>query len=294
MQFKCKRCGQEHTLTVEMLKSSTWTAQFAAQWKGTGYQDLKRQPPPDRVHHAPAVPQPGAYVETPIHQQTMESGVKVPLATSLISGSFTGVLVLCGWQFVGWAQPVTATVAATIATTWWKWQGGVDFARGLLTRVEDFTGMDWNQDGQVGSTPAQGEPVLSPFPVRVADDDKAAESTAVETAPTRPLTRAEQPILIRKAEENRPARVVTLGEIWDFLLTSFSEHDDKGWSRAAWGKRGMSRDAWEDHKSFFEKLNPEWWKTIHPPTLDLVLRRFGAPNTRPPEVPPARPTENEG
>lgn len=268
--------GQTHTFA---------SASYPA-WRGENAAGLQA------VASTQAIAQPGAYVETPVHQQTMESNVRVPLATASISGVLTGTLVLCGWLFVGWPQPVTATVAATIATAWWQWKDGQGFARSLLTRVEDFTNVDWNRDGRTGSAPPPAEPVLSPFPVRVAGDDKAAEQAAVEPAPTAWVgkTTADTPIVIRHAEKNRKAYTVTLGFLWDFLQTSYKF----GWTKKAWKRRGLPYEKWKDLQDFFLALNPEWWKIDNTPLLDTVLSRFCYQAGRPTDIPTDQPAENEG
>lgn len=154
-QFVCARCGQVHKVVAvntprRRLSDSAWRAQMAFTMKGENAASLQVIP---QERYTPVV-QPGAYVETPVAQQTIENNVKVPLATALISGAFIGLASACAWAFFGLPKPLAAVPGITFMSTWWSWRGSLGFARTLLTKVEDFVNVDLNRDGQVGSQPA--------------------------------------------------------------------------------------------------------------------------------------------
>lgn len=161
---KCPYCGKDIKL-----QKATWTAQAKPfSMVGDSAANLKVVPQPDYsiAQPAPTAVVPGARFETPVAQQNLESNVKVPLAQALVTGGIVGSAAFCiaasivtGVEiFFDLPKPalfvVAPTVIATLQAVYSQWTGGVNMADSLLTKVEDFTGVDWNRDGHVGSTPA--------------------------------------------------------------------------------------------------------------------------------------------
>lgn len=174
MQFKCRKCGQLHALTVEMLKSSTWRAQStAARWTGTGHHDLARQPDSDRITELAGPPP--LYRETPVRAPTPTSEVVVPAlmsgAAAVLAMADTAVLMLNvhfrQWPLRAieslWPGPPTLTLAletvnpflifltvpCVVATLAWAHYTGV--LRATLWRVEEWTQRDVDGNKQIGA-----------------------------------------------------------------------------------------------------------------------------------------------
>lgn len=269
MQFKCEKCGQLHTLTVEMLKSSKWTAK-ADYPHLVGERASKLEPI-------------GATTPKPVRAWT-KSRTWERTVQAVLAGGATSIFCLAIGKpdYVSLVAPLTACAywfGSTLlgAENW-------DVAFRFLDRNKDgridredlqVVFDDWWEKGELDEH-VQAEPVLSPFPVRVAGDDKAAEQGAVETAPTAWVgkTTADTPIVIRGADAKRTARIITLGELWEFLKVS---HNTGDWTKATWTKvRGMSQPAWRDYQDFLQPLG--FWKfTDDTPLLRVALRRFCAP-----------------
>ena len=220
-----------------------------------------------------AAAQPGNYyTETPHRAPSIESDVKVPFYTALFTGALTGAMAASAWVYFSWPKPIAAVVGVTLASTWYAWRGSVSFLRGLLVKIEEFTQVDLDGDGNVGQAPARD--VLSPFPVRTgaAKATMPADSPAAAPAPKSTRPGPQTPICIRTADARRTARVVTLGELWDFLRVS---HQTGDWTKATWTGRGMSQPLWTDYQNFLTPYG--WWKFNDPTLLRTALSRFCAP-----------------
>jgi len=217
-----------------------------------------------------AAAQPGNYyTETPHRAPSIESDVKVPFYTALFTGALTGAMAASAWVYFSWPKPIAAVVGVTLASTWYAWRGSVSFLRGLLVKIEEFTQVDLDGDGNVGQAPARD--VLSPFPVRTgaAKATMPADSPAATPAPKSTQPTAETPICIRQADNRRSARIVTLQDLWGFLTVSFERGD---WTREGWQDRGVGPRLWKDYQTFLDAYG--WWGITDRPTLDLALRRF--------------------
>jgi hypothetical protein len=152
------RYGGKQLAIVELNSGATVTMQAnAQQWVGDSAATLRAAP---QERYTPVVP--GARIETPVAQQSMESNVKVPLAQAIIESCIVGSAVFCAAAgivtFFGLPKPAILTIAltavATLRTMYESWRGNVNMADSLLTRIEDFTNIDWNRDGQTGSQKA--------------------------------------------------------------------------------------------------------------------------------------------
>lgn len=148
---RCSKCG--HYLHAP---GASWTAQSKPfHMVGESAATLERVPAPQVTQINVPAPQaiPGARIETPISQQSVESNVKVPLAQAVVTGALAGVAAACTCFFVGMHQPLLVTTCVATIATAYKWNGGLSISDSLLVRVEDYTGVDLNNDGQVGSQP---------------------------------------------------------------------------------------------------------------------------------------------
>lgn len=160
--MKCPHCGK-----AVKLEKATWLAQ-AKPFSMIGNDAASLKVVPQSDYYAPTTTTvlPGARIETPVAQPSLESNVKVPLAQALVTGGIVGSAAFCiavstvvGVEtFFDLPKPalfvIAPTVFATLQTVYTMWRGGINMADSLLTRIEDFTGVDWNRDGQTGSQPA--------------------------------------------------------------------------------------------------------------------------------------------
>lgn len=286
-KVKCK-CGQQYALvpvnpaTSRLLNlgaSPGETVAYDAQamsWAGQDAQSLTRQPDP----YTNATP-PGMTVtrEEPAWRPTVASSVGVPLSEAFVTGALFGAsvgtlsILLHGGILASFGYGVTACLVATC----YEWLGSRDHWRNIIFKVEEVTRLDLNRDGHTG--PPKKETVLSPFPINDRDTAKsdstpepapqAAAGSAPKSAPKTVQTTADSLIQIRAADKRRSARIVTLGELWQFLETSSATND---WTRARWQELGCSQKKWADYKAFLERFG--WWEGDRP-TTETALKRFG-------------------
>ena len=89
------------------------------------------------------------YRETPAGKvDTVESGVKVPLLQSAITGAVTGVVSVIPTVYYHWPWTIPLVLAVgTFGFTWWLL---LQDTRRLLRRVETFIGADLDRGGHVG------------------------------------------------------------------------------------------------------------------------------------------------
>lgn len=280
-KIKCK-CGREYGLVPlnhplmtasRMLGQQGEPTQFDAQalsWRGDNADTLTRQSDQELASRT---------VEAPARAASIESDVRVPLYQSVIGGVFVGAAVTCAWWALGWRRPILGPVIVTSASAAFFWHNAIGEMRSLLWRLEKWTGKDIDKDGAVGEPPEK-EAVYSPFPINGRDKAKsnatpepAAKPAAKPAAPKSTRPTKNSLIQIRAATGRKSARVVTLGELWGFMLLSFERNS---WGRDAWQNRGVSQQLWADYKTFLESFG--WWKADRP-TLDLALSRFCYPST---------------
>lgn len=147
---------------------------------GSTFQSTKRlrnvatMAPPDM---APGI---SASRELPLFLPTVESNVTVPRAKAITSatfaGPFYGVIIGAVW-YIGWgiinaavhgvdsASAGQAIIIGLVSAAgswfwiaWHRWEDNASYYDELLSRFEEVTGLDLNQDGQVGE-PERPEPV---------------------------------------------------------------------------------------------------------------------------------------
>lgn len=271
-QLKCK-CGRCYNITLADNKapvSNTWTAQAQAfAMRGQDADSLKVIP---QQTYTPL--QPGAYIETPIAQQNIESNVKVPLAQGLVTGGFIGCMATCATLFFGFPKPVLIVTASTLTSAYITWKGGVNFADSLLTRIEDYTGVDINRDGVTGSE-AQRKPQPELRFVSVRGSGQASNLPAYEPKPQ------EQYIEI----PGMPRADVdpwTVDRMVDVLERAFISGR---WGRQYCTELGMSQGQWSVLSKYLgsgedgEGFNV--WSTTDRPTLDAFVEDISTPVNHP-------------
>ena len=87
----------------------------------------------------------------------VEAGVKAPLFQAAITATVTGLLVILGCVFKGWAWVAVPTAWVIVfALAWWLLLLNT---RGLLKSVERIVGKDLDGDGEVGFSVELTEPL---------------------------------------------------------------------------------------------------------------------------------------
>jgi hypothetical protein len=269
------RYGGKQLAIVELNSGNTVTMQAnAQQWVGDNEAALREVP---RERYTPI--QPGAYVQTPVAQQTVESNVKVPLLQSLVTGGFLGCLSACACVQFGLPKPVLLTTVATLGSAFWSWHGGVNFADSLLTRIEDFTNIDWNRDGQTGSQKAP--PPQLRF-IKVSEYGTADNPEPYQPQPT------EQYINI-PGMPRLDADPWTIERLVDVLERAFVSGR---WGRANCNELGMSQGQWAALSKWLgpgeDKKGWNVWGTSDRPTLDGFVDQIREGVNQPTSQPTSR------
>jgi len=276
-QFKCK-CGRCYNITLASnrapVDNTTWTAQARAfAMRGQDADSLQVVPQPPRPFVGA---QPGAYIETPVAQQSLENNVKVPLAQSLITGGFVGCITTCASVYFGLPKPVLLVTVSTLVSSFIRWNGAVPFAGSLLTRVEDYTGLDLNQDGQVGSQP-QPSPVLHLVKVKSGYDATANNQPVYQPTPTEIFINI--PGMPRSKPDEDPWTVERLTDVLERAFISGR------WGRAHHKELGMSQGQWSALSKYLgsgddgEGYNV--WGATDRPTLDGFVEQISTPVPHP-------------
>jgi hypothetical protein len=279
---KCPKCG-----TQLNLNSDTWTAKAQAfTMRGEDAASLETIPQPLRP--TPIQIQPGAYIETPIAQQNIESNVKVPLLQSLVTGGLLGCAWTCASLYFGLPKPLLTTTGITLMFTYRTWASGVNMADSLLTRIEDYTKVDWNRDGQVGS---QSVPQNNPQPVMQLVKVRSGYSATTDNGPTYQPEPMEQFINIPGMPRSKPDEDPwTVERLTDVLERAFISGR---WGRVHRRELGMSQGQWSVLSKY---LGPgkdgdgyNVWGTTDRPTLDAFVEQISVPVNQPTDQPTNQP-----
>lgn len=263
-QRTCENCANYKS-------KNTWTVQARAfTMRGDNAENLAVIPQPSLP--APLPPSaiyPGAYVETPVAQQNTESNVKVPFWQSLVSGGFVGCIAACSVFFLGLPKPLLLISASTLLGAYNKWNGGLNLADSLLVRVEDYTGVDWNRDGQVGSE-KKPRPEL-----------RFIKTTGHGTMSNLPMYEPEQneQYLDIPGMPRLDSDPWTVERLCDFLDRAF---ETKRWARAHCNELGVSQGQWSALQAFVQSFEKNEkgekiitiWGTDDPPTLQGFVEQL--------------------
>ncbi len=155
--IRCQHCGHEIEIDAGVLRGVE-AAQAGRQRKVNQFASSHKF---DIATAAPQMP-PGLHIsrETPVFMPTFEANIVVPRAKAITYGFFaggavtlivTGPLVMGGsniWYAI--AAGLTFGGVTFFITAAWAWHKSSGFYDSLLTRFEEMTGVDINQDGQVG------------------------------------------------------------------------------------------------------------------------------------------------
>lgn len=256
---------------------NTWTAQAQAfTMQGDEAKNLTVIPQPPAP--PPITVYPGAYVETPVAQQTTESNVKVPFAQSLIAGGFMGGITACSVYFLGLPKPGLLISASALYAAYNRWNGGLNLADSLLVRIEDYTKIDWNRDGKVGSE-KKPRPQLRFVAVR----GKGGMSNLPVYEPEQNEQHLDIPGMPRSKEDQDPW---TIERLCDFLDRAF---ETKRWARAHCNELGVSQGQWSALQTFVQSFETDnagkkiitIWGTDDRPTLEGFVRQLAGVVSQP-------------
>lgn len=276
MQRTCENC-----INYKPRHNLSWRAQSAtARWLVDETGNLKRQPGPSQIAYTPpptaVVVQPGARIETPVAQQSIESSVKVPLAQSVITGGFIGAMTICGALYLKLPKPVLITAMSTLGSTFWTWKGSINFADSLLTRIEDYTGIDVNRDGVTGSKPTPRQPAVLRL-IKSKSDYTGTQTNEPAYVPATDEQIVEIPNL-PKADID-PMTVQRLAALLEQAFAT------QRWSRAHHKELGISQGQWsvlskylgpgEDGKGY------NVWGTKDHPALQAFIDQISVPVNQP-------------
>lgn len=155
--IRCQHCGHEIEIDAGVLRGVE-AAQAGRQRKVNQFASSHKF---DIATATPQMP-PGLHIsrETPVFMPTFEANIVVPRAKAITYGFFaggavtlivTGPLVMGGsniWYAI--AAGLTFGGVTFFVTAAWAWEKSSKFYDSLLTRFEEMTGVDVNQDGQIG------------------------------------------------------------------------------------------------------------------------------------------------
>jgi hypothetical protein len=270
---KCWQCGAEQHIGKP---NNTWTAKVQAfTMRGTEASTL--QP----VQAARATIQPGAFVQTPIAQQNIESAVKVPLAQSLVTAGFIGSLASCAALYFSFPKPGIIALASTLGSAFWTWKGGMSFARDLVLCIEDFTQVDINRDNHIGQAPEPINTIVhEPPPILYNDKNGTRTIPGIAT----PIIHK---VVVRKATLKSKALEVDLNALCQFIRQAVAANE---WSREYWAGKTVggvyiSQSVWSDYRRYFLRGDIGLWElgAQPPPALNKILANFRLTATNQPK-----------
>lgn len=137
--------------------------------------------------------------------------------------------------------------------------------------LDEWSGR-FSSQGAINATAATGSPLPTiPPPLDAPVTPALAITGNIQDILESAGATGDTKIIIREGDRRRSPRVVTLGELWDFLLTSYT----KGWTKKAWRAKRMPYEQWKSLQDFLKLLG--FWRIDTDDVLASALAQLCYP-----------------